>query len=208
MRSQSSKRALPTSGSCTLAPPSGCRYRLGFGRLRHALLSSCSHYKATSAHALTTRTISGLNAHRVPVVTLDDLDDVHRPSRSGWSCCVKGGSTGWTVLSGKTPRTCVRGHLLLQLQSFSGNTCVPGALAFPDTKINGKPLARRYIVHITDALDTGYANVSFCTYVWFKCARCVLAHVQCCVNRRYRSDARIYLDCKAIKTSMNVRSAL
>ena len=74
----------------------------------------------------TTRTTSGLNAHWVPVVTLDDLDDVHRPSRSGWSCVKK--RIYWVdSFTEKSPRTFVRGHILVCLQSFPRNTRVPSA---------------------------------------------------------------------------------
>ena len=66
------------------------------------LLIAARPWRCRYGH-LTTRTTSGVNAHRVSVVTLDDLDDVHRTSRSGWRCFVEGGSTWWTVLLEKRP---------------------------------------------------------------------------------------------------------
>ena len=152
-----------------------------------------------------TRTTSGLNAHWVPVVV---IQIVHWPSRHGWSFYVKSGSTGWTVLLEKRPHICQRSYASVFAFVSTEHACPQCVLAFPAPKTNGKPLARRYLVHVADALDTGYANVSSCIYFWFKCVRCVLAHDQCCVHLGYRSDARTHIACKANRTLMNVSTDL
>ena len=91
---------------------------------------SKTKYTAGTHRDRTIRTTFGLNANRVPFVTLDDLADVHRPCRSGWSR-VEGGSSGWTVLLEKRPARLSEVLRLFVCSCFQGtrvspvHSCIP-----------------------------------------------------------------------------------
>ena len=137
------------------------------------------HFPRSTSRAtrpITTRTTSGLDAYRVPVVTLDNRDDAHRPGLYGCRFCAKRDTTGKPLDRKRQAHTCQRSCARVFAVFSREHACFRYISAFPDTKTEAKHLARLYLVSITDALDTGCAYVQCCIHFRFKCVRCVLSH--------------------------------
>ena len=83
------------------------------GRAFYAAYSTCCAREVSVVqYACTTITTSGLDAHRVPVVTLDNRDDAHRPGLYG--CMVTGFSFFHCVASPFHSFVTIRLHVLCE----------------------------------------------------------------------------------------------